>query len=63
MWKDGAAVVVSNRKCDTTALAGITAVADIASPLVQATHLSAACSERNNAWFAGRAHVLPISEF
>ena len=38
-------------------MAGVTAVADSASPLVQATHLSAACSEPNNAWFAGRAQA------
>ena len=38
-------------------MAGVAAVADSASPLVQATHLSAACSEPNNAWFAGRAQA------
>ena len=38
-------------------MAGVTAIADSASPLVQATHLSAACSEPNNAWFAGRAQA------
>ena len=41
-------------------MGGVTAVADSASPLVQATHLSAACSEPNNAWlkpFAGRAQA------